>query len=134
MFENKSYTNIKTSTERSFGIVFTFVFGIIALYPKLYDGNIREWAFAISLFFLFFGLFLPKVLYWPNRLWFKLGMFLGAIVAPIIMLLLFFLTYTPTGIIMRLLGKDLLNQKLDKSKDSYWIRKETIMTSMKNQF
>jgi len=48
--------------------------------------------------------------------------------------MIFFLTVTPTGMIMRLLGKDILNQKINKTIKSYWIKRKENLTSMKNQF
>ena len=134
MFENKSHHKIKAGTERGFGLIFSAVFVIIGLYPVLQGQDIRLWALIIALIFLFFGIFLPKALIVPNKLWFKFGILLGAIVSPIIMGIIFFLVVTPTGIIMRLLGKDLLRQKLNKSKKSYWIQKINSLDSMKNQF
>ena len=69
-----------------------------------------------------------------NKLWFKFGMILGAIVTPIVMGLIFFLVVTPIGLIMRIMGKDLLNIKYDKKKNTYWINKDKNMSSMKKQF
>jgi hypothetical protein len=70
----------------------------------------------------------------PNKLWFKFGIFLGSIIAPIVILIVYFITVIPTGLIMRLLGKDLLRQKLDKNTKSYWIERREPIGSMKNQF
>ena len=61
-------------------------------------------------------------------------MLLGSIVAPIVMALVYFITVLPIGLIMRLLGKDLLKLKLDKSAKSYWIERREPIGSMKNQF
>ena len=133
-FENKSYFKIKGSTERNFGLVLATFFMIICLYPVLKGENIRLWALLISIILCCLGLFLPKTLIVPNKLWFKLGMLLGAIVSPIIMGVIFFLTVTPIGIIMRLFGKDVLNQRIEKSAKSYWIKRKEPMSSMKNQF
>ena len=135
MFEhNKSYFKIKGGTERSFGLVFAAVFTIIGFYPLWYNENIRLWACIIAFIFLFFGIFFPKILIVPNKLWFKLGLLLGAIVAPIVMGMIFFLTVTPIGIIMRLFGKDITNQKIKKTAKSYWIKRKKTVSSMKNQF
>ena len=60
-------------------------------------------------------------------------MFLGKIVSPIIMGLIFFVVVTPIGFLMRVLGKDLLNLKLNNDK-SYWIEKKEPKSKMKNQF
>ena len=131
---DKSYTKVNVGTERNFGIIFAAVFLFISLYPLWFEKNIHLWACIIAFIFFFFAIFLPKALVLPNKLWFKLGSFLGAIVSPIIMGMIFFLTVTPTGMIMRLLGKDILNQKMKKSVKSYWIKRKEIVDSMKNQF
>ena len=134
MLEDKSYLKIKPGTDRNFGLVFAAVFAIIGLYPLLYDKNIHLWALITAFIFLFLSILLPKALNIPNKLWFKFGMLLGGIVAPIIITLLYFLTVTPTGIIMRLLGKDLLRQQFNSSVKSYWIERKKSLDTMKNQF
>ena len=74
-----------------------------------------------------------KILTPLNKLWFKLGILLGNFIAPIIMGIIFFFVVTPTGIIMKLLRKDLIKLKKNND-DSYWIEKKDIKSSMKNQF
>ena len=124
---------IKISSNRSFGIVFAFVFLLIALYPLSYSGEIRYWSAIISLIFLVLGLLKSKILTPLNKLWFKFGIFLGKIMSPLIMGIIFFLVVTPIGLIMRLLGKDLLNLKYE-NKNTYWIEKTGPKNKMKNQF
>jgi len=124
---------IKISSNRSFGIVFFVVFLFIAIYPLNYNWEIRLWSIIISLIFLILGLLKSKILTPLNTLWFKFGIFLGKIVSPIIMGLIFFLVVTPIGILMRILGKDLLNLKYNLNK-SYWIEKSGPKSKMKNQF
>ena len=68
-----------------------------------------------------------------NKIWFKFGIILGKIISPFIMGIIFFLVVTPIGIIMRTLGKDLLNLKYNKN-NSYWIEKSGPKSKMKNQF
>ena len=126
-------TEIKISSERNFGIVFFIVFLLIALYPLTYGGEIRIWSVLISLIFLILGLLNSKLLSPLNKLWFKFGIFLGKIVSPLIMGIIFFLVVTPIGFIMRLLGKDVLNLKFNKNR-SYWIEKNGPKSKMKNQF
>ena len=125
--------DIKISSNRSFGIVFFIVFLLIALYPLTYSEDIRVWSVTISLIFLVLGLFNSKILTPLNKLWFKFGIFLGKIISPIIMGIIFFLVVTPIGLIMRFLGKDVLNLKYNKNK-SYWIEKNGPKSKMKNQF
>ena len=125
--------DVKINSNKSFGIVFFVVFLIIAIYPLTYNGDVRLWSVIISIIFLVLGILNSKILTPLNKLWFKLGIFLGKIISPIIMGIIFFLVVTPTGLIMRLLGKDLLNLKFNKNK-SYWIEKKGPKSKMKNQF
>ena len=125
--------DIKIGSNRSFGIVFFVVFLIIAIYPLTFSGDVRLWSVIISIIFLVLGILNSKILTPLNKLWFKLGIFLGKIISPIIMGIIFFLVVTPTGLIMRFLGKDVLNLKYNKNK-SYWIEKKGPKSKMKNQF
>ena len=125
--------DIKIGSNKSFGIVFAIVFGLISFWPIFKGNDIRIWALIISIIFLVLGLVNSKILTPLNKLWFKFGIFLGNFIAPIVMGIIFFLVVTPTGIIMKLLGKDLIKLKKNNEK-SYWIGKKNIKSSMKNQF
>ena len=125
--------DVKLGSNRNFGIVFFFVFLFVALYPLTYNGEFRVWSAIISLIFLVLGLLNSKILTPLNKLWFKFGIFLGKIISPIIMGIIFFLVVTPIGLLMRLLGKDLINLKYNNNK-SYWIEKNGPKSKMKNQF
>tara|TARA_B100000401_G_C52738804_1_gene687215 strand:- start:74 stop:460 length:387 start_codon:yes stop_codon:yes gene_type:complete len=124
---------IKVSSNKSFGIVFFIVFLIIALYPMIKDGDIRLWSLILSLIFLILGLINSIILTPLNRLWFKFGIFLGKIVSPIILGIIFFLVVTPTGLLLRLFGKDVINLKYNNN-NSYWIKKTGPKSKMKDQF
>ena len=134
MFETDGHITTEQSSPKSFGIVFSVVFLIVALYPLTNSEDIHLWAIIASAIFLFLAYVAPNTLSLPNKLWFKFGILLGSIIAPIVMGFVYFLTVLPTGLIMRLLGKDLLKQKLDKNAKSYWIERNEPMSSMKNQF
>ena len=134
MSEIPSHVSIEQSSEKSFGVVFSIVFLIVALYPLITSAGLRMWALVVSIIFFLLAFLAPKILVLPNKLWFKFGLLLGSIVAPIVITLVYFVTVLPTGLIMRLLGKDLLKQKLDKNAKSYWIERKERMGSMKNQF
>ena len=125
--------DIKISSNRSFGIVFFIVFILIAFYPLINQEEIRIWSVFISLLFLILGIINSKILTPLNKVWFKFGIFLGKIISPIVMGLIFFLVVTPIAFLMRILKKDLLNLKFSKN-NSYWIEKTDPKSSMKNQF
>ena len=124
---------IKIGSNRSFGIVFSIVFLIIALYQLLNDDSVKIWLIILSLIFFILGLLNSNILSPLNRIWFKFGIILGGIVSPIVMGLVFFFVVTPISIILRLLKKDTLNLKKNDSM-TYWIKKLDKKSKMKNQF
>tara|TARA_B100000900_G_C19959734_1_gene465177 strand:+ start:114 stop:503 length:390 start_codon:yes stop_codon:yes gene_type:complete len=128
-----SFNDVKIGSNRNFGIVFFVVFLIISTYPLINGNNIRLWALIISLIFLTLGLLNSTILNPFNKLWFKFGIFLGKIVSPLIMSIIFFIVVTPIGIFMRILRKDLLNLNFNDS-NSYWVKKDGPKSKMKNQF
>ena len=130
----KRNSNIKISSNRNFGLVFFIVFLIVTIWPITYDEPVRIWSAIISSVFLILGLMNSKLLSPLNKLWFKFGMILGAIVSPVVMGVVFFLVVTPIGLIMKIIGKDLLNKKYDKKKRTYWIKRDTLIGTMKRQF
>ena len=134
MIEISRHVSTEQSSEKSFGVVFSIVFLIVALHPLINSEGLRIWALVVSVIFFLLAFLAPKILVLPNKLWFKFGLLIGSIVSPIVMTLVYFVTVVPTGLIMRLLGKDLLKQKLDNNAKSYWIERKEPMGTMKNQF
>ena len=128
-----NYKDIKIGSNRSFGVVFFVVFLLIGLWPILKGNEIRIWSIVISLIFLILGILNSKILTPFNKVWFRFGIFLGNFISPIIMGIVFFLVVTPTGLMMKLFRKDLINLRKNNS-STYWIEKKDIKSSMKNQF
>ena len=126
-------TEIRISSNKSFGVVFFIVFLIVSIYPLINNGELRIWSLITAIIFLILGLINSKVLTPFNKLWFKFGLLLGKVISPLIMGIIFFLVVTPTALIMRIIGKDLLNLKFNNKK-SYWIEKTGPKSKMKNQF
>ena len=123
----------KNENNKSFGILFFIVFFIIAIWPTLGAETIRIWALGTSVIFLILGIINSKILTPLKKGWIKLGEVLGRVIAPIVMGLIYFIIITPIGILMRLIGKDLLNIKFNKDK-SYWIKRAKNVETMKRQF
>ena len=128
--------NEKLPSNQKFGVFFTFVFAVTATY-FYYTWNIT-WAYAfiaISLSFLIITLVKSDVLLPLNKLWMRFGFFLGIIVSPIVLGLIFFGMFTPISMLMRLSGRDELKLKFTR-KSSHWIsRAEPIKSeTFKNQF
>ena len=125
--------NIKTSSNKSFGIVFFIVFIIITLYPLVNQQDIRIWSLFIAFIFLILALLNSKILTPMNKIWTRFGLFLGNFISPIVMGIIFFFVVTPIGLLMRLFGKDILNLKKNKF-STYWIKKTNQKSNMEKQF
>lgn len=123
----------KIGSNRSFGIVFFVVFLIISLWPLLNGNEFRIWSLILSIIFLTLGLINSKILTPLNKLWFKFGIFLGNIISPIVMGIIYFIVVTPIALLLKVINKDVLSLKKTK-KGSYWKNKEKYNSSMKNQF
>ena len=128
---------VEGSSDRSFGLVFAAVFGLIALGPLRHGHAPRWWASALAGVFALVALAKPVLLSRLNRLWIKLGLLLGKVVSPIALGILFYGVVTPLAVVIRLTGKDPLRLKLDPAAESYWIVREPPgppPDSMTNQF
>ena len=134
MKKSENFAQPGRSSEKSFGIVFFIVFLIVALYPLTKSNEINSWALITSIIFLVLAFFKPKTLTVLNILWNKFGIILGGIMAPIVIFIVFFTTVVPTGFLMKIFGKDLLNRKIYKSTKTYWIKRDKQLGSMKSQF
>ncbi len=115
---------VRSSSNKSFGIVFAAVFAVVALWPLTGDGAARVWAAAIAGAFLVIALARPSLLAPLNRAWTAFGSVLHRITNPLVMGLVFYGAVTPTALIMRALGKDPLRRRFDRDATSYWIERE----------
>jgi len=114
----------KPLDNRVFGLIFSGIFCVIALFPLLFGNDIRAWALIVAAAWAIPALLFPSILAPLNKLWAQFGQFMHKIINPILMGLIFFLTVLPTGIILKLLGKDPMRRKFDANAKSYWIARE----------
>ena len=128
----KSFININKKNNITFGILFFIFFLIIGLYPLISNEPIRIWSIILSSVFLIITIINPNLFAFLNKLWIKFGILLGKIISPIIMGLVFFFVVTPIGIFVKILKKDVMGLKREKS--SYWIKRKDKLQSMKKQF
>lgn len=96
----------KRSSNRAFGMVFAVVFAIIAIAPLFFGKPYLRWALAVAALFALTGWLMPALLTYPNRLWLAFGALLHAIVSPVMLAAIYYITLLPIGFVMRLFGKD----------------------------
>ena len=112
---------VQSSSHRTFGLVFAVVFAVIGLLPWVFGGPVRVWSIAVGAAFAAVAWLWPAALAPLNRVWTRFGLLLHRLVSPVVLGVMFFLVVTPTGLIMRALGKDPLRLRFDRGARSYWI-------------
>jgi hypothetical protein len=122
---------VKGSSDRAFGLTVGGILLAIAAVRAglhLWDGEGPGWVeavlAAIGAPLVAFGLLAPGLLAPLNRAWTKLGLLLFKVVNPLVLGLIYLTTVVPIGLLMRLLGRDLLSLKLDRQAQSYWVVRE----------
>ena len=111
---------------RKFALVIAIALGVIGsfIYVKSSNGDVVGWLWGIGLLFLILGFILPSVLRPVYRIWMLLAHFIGGIVSRVILIVLYYIVLVPIGLVLRLFGKDVLDQNFDKKRESYWIKKD----------
>ncbi len=128
---------VRMSSDRQFGLVVGFFLAAMALWPLLRHGRVREAVLGAAAVLLLAAVFTPSLLHPFNRVWTALGAALTRAVNPVAMAALFYLVFTPCGLLMRLMGKDPLRLRFDPRAASYWIERTPPgppPESMTNQF
>jgi hypothetical protein len=115
---------IQGSSNRTLGLTFGAVFLIIGVYPWLFGGSVRPWGIAVAAAFALVALTMPGMLGPLNRVWTRFGLLLHKVTSPIILGIMFFGVVTPTGFVMRLLGKDPLKLRQDRDAQTYWVDRQ----------
>lgn len=112
---------IVAGSDRTFGIVMAAALAAVTLLNGWHSGRLWPWTGALAALFLLAALLRPSVLNPLNLLWLRFGLLLHKVVNPVVMALLFYGTVLPTGLVMRMMGKDILRLKRQPDADSYWI-------------
>ncbi len=108
------------NSDQKFGYFFFAVFAIVSSY--LFFSGLLLWAVSTAAGSFFFGtaaLLRPQILSKLNRLWMRLGHLISSVVSPLILAALYFLLFTPVGLIGRALGRDPLMLSRQKE-DTFW--------------
>ena len=128
---------VVAGSDRTFGLVMAGAFAAVTLLNGWHWGTLWPWTGGLAAAFLAAALLRPAILDPLNRAWLKFGLLLHKIVNPVVMAVVFYGTVLPTGLVMRMLGKDLLRLKRQPDTDSYWIARQPpgpAPESIKDQF
>jgi hypothetical protein len=124
-------------SDRSFGVVMAAVLAAVTLLNAWHSGRLWPWTGGLAALLMATAFVRPSTLNPLNRAWLKFGLLLHGVVSPVVMALLFYGTVLPTGLVMRMMRKDLLRLKRQPDTDSYWIVRQPPgppPETMKDQF
>ena len=110
---------------REFGLTIGIILVILGAVALWRGKEIYPYFLTIGALFIILGLMLPGILKPLQKIWMGFSVIVGFFMSRLILCILFYVAITPIGLIMRLFGKDLLEQKIDKARDSYWCAIDT---------
>jgi membrane-bound ClpP family serine protease len=113
---------------RKFGITVGAVLVIIGFLFQLVWDNYTVYMIlgSIGAVLLLHGVLFPKILLPVHKIWMTIAVILGFIMTRVILSILFYLVVTVVGLIARITGKDFLDIKIDRKKESYWNKREKV--------
>ena len=114
---------IEPGSDRSFGLVVGGILSVIGIYQFFAGSGLSVWILGPGVALVFVGVIAPRMLHPLNIAWTHLGILLGKVVTPVVMFLVYVISVVPTGLILRLVGKDLLRLKSATSDATYWIER-----------
>ena len=120
MFEEIKNIKSEKSDIRKFGITIGIILMIIAGFLFWKEKESYQIFLTVGTILFVLGILVPAVLkpiYW---IWMIFATILGWIMTRVILSLLFYIIITPIGLILRFFGKQFLELRWDKSKESYW--------------
>lgn len=126
---------LKLGSDRKFGFTFTAIF----VFASLHFFRHSSFLFGISILSVsiltcLVTMFKPVWLHSFNLSWMKFAKLLNAFISPIILFILFYAVFVPTGLILKICNKDILNLKKKSTSSTYWIKSSSDLFSMKDQF
>lgn len=114
--------NIKSSHKelREFGLTIGAILVILGSLALWRGKCVYPYLLAAGAFFIVFGLLAPQSLKWLQIAWMAFGAVLGFFTSRIVLAILFYAVITPISFLTKILGKDILDERIDKARTSYW--------------
>jgi hypothetical protein len=130
------FKNLKLPSNRTFGLFFSLIFVLIAIYFTYIELlNYSIVFYILSFVFIIISFLKSEILLPLNKMWMKLGLLIGSIVSPIVLGGIFFILFTPVAILFKITKRDELRLNF-KRRSTYWVKREGPIESesFKNQF
>lgn len=134
MFDKKEIAKYPLKKCKSFGYTFSIFFLLIFIFFYLKFDNQYYSLLVVSSIFLLITLVRPQLLRIFSILWEKVGLIIGKIFSPLILILIYITTIVPINIILRIFSVDLLKKQINQNTKTYWIKRDRKNINFKKQF
>lgn len=107
------------------GTAFVVLWAVLAwVFPYLFEkGRDLPLLWQIGVALAVVGTLLPALVKPLYYAWMTFALAIGYVMTRLLLTIFFFLVLTPVALVFRLIGRDALHRKLDRSAESYWIDK-----------
>ena len=126
--------HIKTGKEdlRSFGVTIGIILLLVAGFLFYREKESFQTFLYIAGVFIGLALILPSMLKPIYIVWMTFAVILGWFMTRVILSLLFYVIITPTGLVLRIFGKDFLELKKQSVQGSYWNQRDSNLEKNQN--
>ena len=118
---------------RTFGIGLGVILSLIATGQLITGGEIYPYFYGAGIIIFLIGIILPILLKPVYIVFSYISLVIGWVVTRVILSVLFYLVFTPTGLLLKLFGKKLLEMRTEKNTDSYW-KDKILLKTEKNRY
>ena len=105
-------------------LLFLVIPGLIGLYMVFRKGSDAGYVWMVVGAALAASRLIRPLFKTIYSLWVGFSVILGYFISRALLTIIFVVVLTPTGLIMRLVGKDPMDRKWDPTAESYWIKRE----------
>ncbi len=118
--------NIKESKSdlRKFGLTVGIVLSLLGILFLILSKPSFLYFLIPGILLILLGLVIPQILRPLNKVWMTFALLMGWIMTRVILSILFYLGLTAISFLAKLFRKKFLELKIDKSKKTYWIKRE----------
>ncbi|HJM82775.1 MAG TPA: SxtJ family membrane protein [Nitrospinota bacterium] len=111
---------------RNTWIGFASIFAVLASIAMFKGKDWHIYLYTVSVFFAFFAIVAPMALISLYRYWVKFAMGMAWFNTRLLLCIVYYFVITPFGLVMRIFGADLLDEKINKTTKTYWKKKEQL--------
>lgn len=117
---------------RVFGLIWSVLLILIGYY--FVSKEYKIFFYGLSFLLVIVTVIKPVYLALIYMVWMKFGRYMGVIISSLILVVMFYIIFTPIALFLKVLKKDLLDKKIDKHAKSYWKKRKVQPEPMKFQF